>query len=378
MSLAAFIRENTPPIIKEWQTFAERLEPAADGMSPHSLRNHIAQTLAFIADDIESPQSDSEQITKSRGEKRQNSTESPAAIHASLRLDGGFSIDQMASEYRALRASIVRLWMDGRTEVKVSELSELIRFNESVDQQLTESIGFYTKTLDRSRNMFLGILGHDLRNPLGAAKMSAQLALHIGPLNERQTMLMSQIVSSAGRATEIVEHLVDLARSRLGSGLPVIKQHMDMGFVTRQLVDETRVIHPGRKITLEASGDTEGEWDRARIGQVLSNLLSNAVQYGFTDMPICVTIKGSTEEVVLSVHNDGVPIPPAAMAGIFDSLVRGAGEDSDSLSHNLGLGLYITKAIVSAHNGTIAVTSSEKGGTEFIVRFPRSSRATKG
>ena len=371
MSMAAFIRENAPPIIKEWQTFAERLEPAAEGMSPHSLRNHIAQTLAFIADDIESPQSDTEQITKSRGEKRQNSTESPAAIHASLRLDGGFSIDQMASEYRALRASIVRLWMEGRTEVKVSELSELIRFNESVDQQLTESISFYTKTLDRSRNMFLGILGHDLRNPLGAAKMSAQLALHIGPLNERQTMLMSQIVSSAGRATEIVDDLIDLARSRLGSGLPVIKQHMDLGFVTRQLVDETRVIHPGRKITLEASGDTEGEWDKARIGQVLSNLLSNAVQYGFKDMPICVTIKGSTEEVVLSVHNDGVPILPTAMVGIFDSLVRGAGEDSDSPSHNLGLGLYITKAIVSAHNGTIAVTSSEKGGTEFVARFPR-------
>ena len=201
--------------------------------------------------------------------------------------------------------------------------------------------------------------------------MSAQLALHIGPLNERQTMLMSQVVSSAGRATEIVEHLLDLARSRLGSGLPIIKQHMDIGFITRQLVDETRVIHPGRKITLEVSGDTEGEWDKARLGQVLSNLLSNAVQYGFTDMPICVTVKGSTEEVVLSVHNDGVPIPPAVRAKIFDSLVRGASKDTDSPSHNLGLGLYITKAIVSAHNGTIDVKSSEKGGTEFIVRFPR-------
>src|SRR3984893_19297756 len=125
MSLAALIRENTRPVIEEWQNFAERLEPAAEGKSPRSLRNHIAQTLAFIADDIETPQSDSQQITKSHGEERQNSTESPAAIHASLRLDGGFSMDQMVSEYRALRASIVRLWTEGRTEVKVSELSEL-------------------------------------------------------------------------------------------------------------------------------------------------------------------------------------------------------------------------------------------------------------
>ena len=373
MSLAAFIRGNTDSIIEEWQNFARGLEPASDGMSPLSLRNHIVQILTFIADDIDSPQSDCEQITKSHGEKRHNSTptESPASVHASLRLDGGFSMDQMVSEYRALRASVVRLWTEGRNEVGIGDLSELTRFNESVDQELTESISFYTKTLDHSRHMFLGILGHDLRSPLGAAKMSAQLALHIGPLNERQTMLMSQVVSSAGRATEIVEHLLDLARSRLGSGLPIIKQHMDIGFVTRQLVDETRVIHPGRKITLEVSGDTEGEWDKARLGQVLSNLLSNAVQYGFTDMPICVTVKGSTEEVVLSVHNDGVPIPPAVRARIFDSLVRGASKDTDSPSHNLGLGLYITKAIVSAHNGTIDVKSSEKGGTEFIVRFPR-------
>jgi signal transduction histidine kinase len=236
-------------------------------------------------------------------------------------------MDQMVSEYRALRASVVRLWTEGLTEVRIGELSKLTRFNESIDQELTESISFYMETLDRSRNLFLGIVGHDLRNPLGAAKMSAQLALHLGPLNERQTMLMSQVVSSAGRATEIVEHLLGLARSRLGSGLPIIKQHMDVGFVTRQLVDETRVIHPGRKITLEVSGDTEGEWDKARIGQVSSNLLNNAVQHSFKDMPISVTIKGSTKEVVLSVHNDGVPIPPMVMVRIFDSLVRGAGED---------------------------------------------------
>ena len=120
------------------------------------------------------------------------------------------------------------------------------------------------------------------------------------------------------------------------------------------------------------SGDTEGMWDRPRIGQVFSNLLGNAVQYGFKDLPINVRIKGDTHDVSVSVHNDGVPIPPNAVAGIFEALVRsGDGEDAHLQSNNLGLGLYITKEILVAHGGSIKVTSSEKTGTTFTARFPR-------
>lgn len=149
---------------------------------------------------------------------------------------------------------------------------------------------------------------------------------------------------------------------------------MDVAFVSRQLVDEMRALHPGRTFTLEISGDTEGEWDKPRIGQVLSNLLGNAVQYGFTDAPIGVTVEGNAEAVLLSVHNHGVPIAPDAIAGIFDSLTRGAPENGDQpRSLHLGLGLYITKEIVSAHGGSIGVTSTEKAGTTFTISFPRSS-----
>jgi len=231
------------------------------------------------------------------------------------------------------------------------------------------------KKLDHSRNLFLGILSHDLRSPLGAARMSAELTLKIGTLNEKQTMLVSQVVESMDRATEIVTHLLDLTRARLGSGIPVIKTPMDIGFVSRQLVDEMRAMHPDRTFTLEISGDTEGKWDKPRIGQVLSNLLGNAVRYSFTDSPIGMTIKGQPEEVVLSVHNDGVPISPDVIGRIFDSLIRGEGENIENQpqSINLGLGLYITKEIVAAHGGTISVTSSEKEGTTFTARFPRSS-----
>jgi signal transduction histidine kinase len=373
MRLASFIRENQKPIIEHWEQFARTLIPASDSMSPLNLRNHIKEILLFITDDIETSQTEPEQIEKSQGKKLRSSEQSAAEIHASLRQAGGFNMNQMVSEFRALRASVIRLWDKQLTEVTKDNIWDLIRFNESIDQIITEAISYYTRKIDHSRDIFLGILSHDLRNPLGAMLMSAQLILHIGTLNERQTMLVSQILASAGRATEILNRLLDLTRARLGSGLKIIKGPMDMAFVSRQLVEEMRAMHPDRTFDLKISGETEGDWDRPRIGQVFSNLLGNAVQYGFKDLPIGIMIKGEPEEVLVSVHNDGVPIPPNAMRGIFDSLTRGEGVkgDNHSGSMNLGLGLYITKEIVSAHGGTVGVTSSEKDGTTFTARFPR-------
>jgi signal transduction histidine kinase len=373
LRLATFIRKNEKPIIEHWEIFARTLVPASDDMSPRNLRNHIKDMLAFIADDIGSSQTGSEQEKKSEGKKPKNTEHSAAEIHASLRQAGGFSMDQMVSEFRALRASVIRLWEAQLTEATKTDISDLTRFNESIDQAITEAISYYTKTIDHSRDLFLAVLSHDLRNPIGAMKMSAQLVLNIGALNKRQTIFVSQIVASAGRATEIINHLLDLTRARLGSGLQVIRKDMDMAFVSRQLVDEMRAMHPGRKFKLEISGETEGKWDKARIGQVFSNLLGNAVQYGFKDLPIGVTIKGDPEAVSVSVHNDGIPIPPDAVEGIFNSLTRGGGEKrgNGQESTNLGLGLHITKQIVSAHGGTLGVTSSEKHGTTFTALFPR-------
>jgi signal transduction histidine kinase len=371
--LATFIRKNEQPIIEHWEIFARTLVPDSDDKSPHALRDHIKEILAFIADDIESSQTDSERAEKSEGKKPKNTEHSAAEIHASLRQVGGFSMDQMVSEFRALRASVIRLWEAQLTEATKVDISDLTRFNESIDQAITEAISYYTQTTDHSRDLFLAVLSHDLRNPIGAMKMSAQLVLNIGLLNERQTAFVSQIVASAGRATEIIDHLLDLTHARLGSGLQVIKNDMDMAFVSRQLVDEMRAMHPSRTFKLEISGETEGKWDKARIGQVFSNLLGNAVQYGFKDLPISVTINGDPKAVLVSVHNDGTPIPPDAIGGIFNELTRGGGEKSANgqESTNLGLGLYITKQIVSAHGGTVGVTSSEKNGTTFTALFPR-------
>ena len=377
MRLSDFIRTHEEQITVEWENFARTLVPAADGMGPLALRDHIREILTFIANDISPHKPALEQTQKSHGTGPDGlpaGGNSAAETHAALRLTGGFNMDQMVSEYRALRASVIRLWSAKHPEMNGGDVLDLTKFHEAIDQALTELICHYSEKLDHSKDLFLGILGHDLRNPLTAILASAELALEIGTLNERQTKLLSQIINSTLRSNEIINHILDLTRARFGSGLPVIRVAMDFGFVARQMIDEMRAAHPMREFVITILGDTKGEWDKARIGQVFSNLLGNAVQYSFRDTPISVTINGETKDVKLSVHNQGVPIPPDKAERIFDALTRDAAESGQEQpeSTNLGLGLYITKEIVTAHGGTIDVISTEKGGTIFSARFPRS------
>ena len=182
--LAEFIRDNLEPIVSEWLSFAGTRTPASDNMNEAALRDHIVEILAFISRDLESPQTQTEQQKKSHSEglKEGGTARSAAEIHAALRLSDGFDIDQLVSEYRALRASVVRLWRVQQGVLDQRDVDELTRFNEAIDQATAESVAHYTRKLAYTRNLFLGILGHDLRNPIGAASMSAEMMLINGGL----------------------------------------------------------------------------------------------------------------------------------------------------------------------------------------------------
>lgn len=370
--LGSFMRDNIEAIIQEWTSFAKTLAP--NDMTLLALRDHAEEILEFLADDLESSQTNREQIIKSRGKgpKESGLSHSAAETHAELRLQDGFDIDQMVSEYRALRASVIKLWTAKNPELTNTDFRDLNRFNEAIDQAMTESISHYTKKIDHSRNMFLGILGHDLRNPIGAASMSAQLLVKLGAIDAKHTMLAAQIINSTARANLILTDLLDLTRAGFGSDLPIVKDNMDMAVLSKELVDELQAFYAGREVIRETIGDMRGEWDRTRIGQIFSNLIGNAIQYSFKNTPVKVTLKGEPEEVILSVHNQGGPIPADKIGRIFDSLTRGSKEGEEhSGSANLGLGLYITKKIALAHGGSVDVTSTEKEGTTFTVRLPR-------
>lgn len=375
MRLSDFIVKNREPILVEWEAFARSCGPAGGSMDVSTLRDHAGEMLTVIAADLKTPQNKREQAEKSKGNApdEEPNKKTAAEKHGADRAEGGFSTDQMVSEYRALRASVIRLWTKAQGELTSAELEDLTRFNEAIDQSLAESITRYTQDLDHSKEMFLAILGHDLRTPLGAVMMSAEFMLETKELKEPHLTLASRIVSSSKRMNQMIGALLDFTRSRLGGGIPIVRAEMDMGKVVHDVVNEISAAHPDRTIKVDARGALRGEWDCPRISQLLSNLIGNAMEYGSAGTVATVDVQADDKEITVAIHNQGDVIPPDKLNGIFNPMKRSeagnaaAGGDSG----NLGLGLYIADRIVHAHKGRIEVESSEERGTTFTVHLPR-------
>jgi signal transduction histidine kinase len=371
MTLDQFILSNMEPILVEWERFARGI-PEAKGMDARALRDHAAKILQAISRDLQQAQTPAEQAAKSKGLAPDAAgPDSAATLHGTDRYTGGFDLDSLLSEYRALRASVSRLWTPGLSTG--NREMQLCRFHEAIDQALHESVFRYSEELDRSRELFLGILGHDLRNPLAVCLSSAQYLLQSHGMTAEQTKAASRIVRSSTTIQNMVGDLLDVARTRLGSGMPVERSAMDLLPTCRHAVDEAHAFHPGSAVELESTGELRGSWDETRMYQLLANLVSNALRHGASGRPVTLRASGEPAHVVLSVHNEGEPIAPSQIRRIFEPMVQ-TGEGS-ARSEGLGLGLFIAQAIVDAHHGTITVESSARDGTTFTVRMPRAAPA---
>ncbi|RYF42100.1 MAG: HAMP domain-containing histidine kinase [Cytophagaceae bacterium] len=183
--------------------------------------------------------------------------------------------------------------------------------------------------------------------------------------------MAGQIALTMERATSILDDLLELTRTTFGSEIPLRRTQMDMGVLGNQIVEEMRSLSDAKPIEITVTGETGGEWDQARLGQVFSNLIGNAVQYSPAGSTIKLEIIGAPDNVSISVHNDGDAIPPDEQNSIFKPLTRGLPRGTDNRSTNLGLGLFITHKIVTAHHGTISLKSDSKDGTTFTVTLPR-------
>jgi signal transduction histidine kinase len=372
MQLADFLRANVEPILSEWEDFARTILPATSGMNQERLRDHAREMLEHIARDMVTPQSASEQDDKSKGRRARVPVDSPAESHGADRLESGFTLCELVSEYRALRATVIRLWTPEMGPADRTNLEELIRFNEALDEALSESVSRFTSKVGHARDLLIGALGHDLRTPLSAVLHAAQFLLRSETLTDVHTKAASRILNSATRMNAMVSDLLDFSRTRLGDELPVILSSIDLGDACRATIEEIGAFHPNRAFCLEVSGSLTGRWDATRISQMLSNLLGNAVQHGLSDTPVTIQAAGSDDEVVITVHNEGPPIPLEVQGRIFEPLARGAQRDNASKSDkNLGLGLYIARQIVSAHRGSLQLTASNQEGTTFTARLPR-------
>lgn len=225
------------------------------------------------------------------------------------------------------------------------------------------------------RDQVIGILSHDLRNPLGAIYgWTRKLLDRHRPDDERRSLL--RIERSARRMTEMVATLLDFADSRFNGTLPVLPAPTNLGEVLSGVIDELSAANPGRQIELQVEGDVVGNWDASRLAQVASNLIGNALQHGDSKGAVRTKVRALPTEVVLEVANDGPPIPAERIPTLFKPFQPGRTTDR-SLSRGLGLGLYIADQIVRAHEGSIEVRSSVGTGTAFCVRLPRRASNTE-
>jgi signal transduction histidine kinase len=365
VSLSAFIRGHQEEIISEFAVFAKTLMPSGTEMTDAQLRDHAEDILTAVVEDMGLAQSADEQSRKSQGRGSANTMRASGRLHADDRIQHGFTFRSVLSEFRALRATVMRLY----AATGPSDLTDVLRFNEAIDEALTESMDRFAGQTDQFRDQFIGVLSHDLRTPLGAITAGAAL-LNLPEDNpQRRSWVVTRIMSSAQRMERMIGDLLDVTRARLGGAMPLRRRPVDLQQVCEEAIIELRAAQSNAVARLQAAGDLRGEWDPDRLTQVVSNLVGNAIQHG-DGTPITLIAHGDGDSVTLAVHNGGSPIPPDVLPFVFEPLARGCGE---SPGHSIGLGLFIARAIVLAHGGDIQVTSSTDAGTTFTAWLPKAS-----
>lgn len=222
----------------------------------------------------------------------------------------------------------------------------------------------------RDRALFaeqmVGIVSHDLRNPLSAILMGVQLLGRVE--KERRVRVLGHVKSSAERAQHLIEELLDFTQARIGTGLSVKFRQVDLHQITRDSIDELRLAHPDRVMIHESVGAGQCEADDARLAQLIVNLVSNAVAYGLMGSPITVRSEVDDKSATVTVHNEGEPIPPNMQATVFEPMVRG--DSGSNVVRSVGLGLFIVREIARSHGGSMNVSSTQADGTDFTLRFP--------
>lgn len=373
--MPSFILDNLDQILAEWDAFASTLASARH-LDALALRDHARTMLEAIAKDIQTSQTAREQALKSKGMDPGSSAESEAATsHGALRQNVGFDLIELVAEFRALRATVLRLWIAEKGYGDPQSAYEMMRFNEGIDEALADSVESYSKELDKSRDTFIAIVGHDMRSPLGAVAGAVSI-LADPPTPEMRQKAVSAAKRGVSAMEAMIRDLIDYTRARLGKGMPIVPRIANMGDVCRIAVGEVSHGSPGIDVQFDEEGDLDGVFDAERMRQVISNLLNNAVQHGKRGAPVRLVAEGTGTVLRVELRNQGLAIAEDKLARLFEPLVQGESADPAlKPGTNLGLGLYIARQILGAHGGRIDVTSTLEGVTTFTLELPRQPKA---
>jgi hypothetical protein len=379
MQLGALIHSNLEALLDRWEAATRAaLGPLVFLSTDQALRELYRDLiLQTVADAQATANWENPARAIATGAQIANPQES-VVRYVALRYEAGLTVADVVCELGLLWPSILALSRaEGHLDQEVS-LDELEHFTAALHQMLAQSVQCYMDKVSAAGDMFLAILGHELRNPLQAITVAGKL-LAAPNLPEPIRIDTAARVSRATKLMEgLVSDLIDFTRSRLGVRTRVERSTCELREVCQEALDLAQMSAPERKFSQEFFGDLQLQADRGRLRQVISNLLNNADQHGDDTTPISLSATGTKEGIVLTVSNFGRPIPEEAARLIFEPLVQVPISSTDPgkrFKHSLGLGLYIAREIVRAHDGTISVHSSAREGTTFTVRLPRRSNA---
>lgn len=247
---------------------------------------------------------------------------------------------------------------------------ELVKSRQRLEESVAEATRLGAEAKDRAlaAEQMIGIVSHDLRNPLASISMGLALLTRSG-LPEGQQRTIRRIERSADRASALIADLLDFTQARLGRGIPIALSSIDLREVAAQAVDELAALYPTRRLKYEHVGAGSCMGDASRLTQLIGNLVSNAMAYGDPEQIVTVSSAIDADTCRLAVHNYGRPIADELQPGLFEPMSRGS--DVGSAARSVGLGLFIVREIARAHAGDVSLSSGSAEGTTFAAIFPR-------
>ncbi|HVK74716.1 MAG TPA: sensor histidine kinase [Kofleriaceae bacterium] len=360
--LSTFIRTHRGEIIAAWLARVQQL-PSATDQSLAVLRDSVPAILDRIMLELDHAPPDAHPIHEL------------ATAHAIDRYRKGYDVREVIAEYQLLQVTIEDLYFreGGLPPDVVARLRSLQYVGAALDDAVAVAVDCYVRERDSLRDVFVGILGHDLRAPLQAILAAADLLIPDDELEggaaPDPTRVAERIKRYTFRMARMIDQLLDYTRGRLGGGIPVARAPVDLVPLVANIVDEHAAAHPDRSLSFTAPparGGVVGEWDGARLEQLVSNLVQNALQHGAD--PITVDLLDDGDAVRLVVTNAG-EMPREVQIGVFEPFRAPARKGS------LGLGLFIVREIARAHGGEVRVDSNAGVGTRFTVRLPKAAVA---
>jgi signal transduction histidine kinase len=367
--LADFIELHTDAIVEQAIEFARTVE-VGKPLDVVELRDHLPDIIEKIVADLRTSQTRAQEIEKSEGRARTpfGQARSAAATHALHRAHSGYSVSDLVSEYRALRASVLRLWADSARETSARP-EEITRFNEAIDEAIAESVCYYAEEVERWRNIFLGVLSHDLRSPLGAIMLTSEVIARTA-VDVPMVEAAQRLLRSGQRMRELLDKLLVYNRVQMGIGFEIERADVDLVSECGAEIELLQASMPDARIRLQSPPSLRGRFDAGHVREALSNLVVNAHKYGTRGSLVEVTLRDTGEGAELTVANPGEPIPRETLDVMFEPLRRGSIVEDEHERASLGLGLFIVDQIAKAHGGSVEAESTD-GTTTFRMRLPK-------